>query len=180
MPYSSRSIPPNRPMSVWKVGSIVLGWTLLLTPPKVLAGVGDLPVINSLQAIGTMGHNFNQAGSSVQVAIFMINNNHANGFDITFTFANRGKFIHGANEIAMTSILLDKMGIGTLGNGLTEPNNTVVTLDGAGSWLWNPGATQTTETSNYHVQLKASWHHPSGILAGYYYETVSATISIGL
>ncbi len=159
---------------------LCIGMLLLLSPRTVNAAVGDLPVINQLQGLGSLGQNFSQAGTQVQLAIFAISNNHENAFDLHFTFANEGKFISGSNEIAMTSILLDKMDIGTLGTGLTEPEDVVVALDGDGMWTWDPGATQTTETQSYHVQLKGSWNNPTGKLAGYYYESITATITIGL
>ena len=143
------------------------------------ADVGDLPVINTVQAQGVFGMPFNQAATGEQIAIFIINCNTTTAFDLDFHFTNLGKFKSGTREIAMSNIKLNGVS-GTLGAGLTVPSNTAVTLDGSGNWTWNPGATQTTETVNYLVELKANWPDGSSNLAGFYSESITVTISIGL
>jgi hypothetical protein len=152
---------------------------LLVLEIPLHADVGDLPVINNLQGQGVFGMQFNQAATGQQICIFLINNNTASAFDIDFHFTNVGKFKSGSREIAMSSIVLNGIS-GQLGAGLTVPVNQAVTLDGSGDWTWNPGATQTTETINYLVELKANWPDGSNKLAGFYSESITATISIGL
>ena len=144
-----------------------------------MATPGDLPVINTLQSQGVFGMQFNQSATGQQIAIFLINNNTVSAFDIDFHFTNVGKFKSGSKEIAMSNIVLNGIS-GQLGAGLTAPVNQAVTLDGSGDWTWDPGATQTTETINYLVELKADWPNGSGKLAGFYSETITTTISIGL
>jgi hypothetical protein len=140
--------------------------------------LGDLPVINTLQATSSITLGFNQPGNSEQIAIFLINSNSATGFTVTFTFANEGKFKAGTPEIAITGLLLNKVS-GTLGDGLAVPTNEPITLDGSGSWTWDPGNTPTTETVNCLLEIKASWTNQQNAVGGFYTETISATIDIG-
>jgi hypothetical protein len=143
------------------------------------AAPGDFPVVNTLQAQGAFGFSFNQAQTRQQLAILLVNNNTVSAFDITFHFTNLGNFKSGTREIALSNIQLHGIS-GTLGADLTPPVNTAVTLDGSGDWTWDPGATQSTETVNYLVELVADWPDASNQLAGFYSEGITATISIGL
>ncbi len=157
------------------------GWgpCCLLAFMPIQAAVGD-NTVNSLQCQGVFGIVFNQAAVAQQLAVYLINNDYTNAFDVTFHFANKGKFKSGSNEIAISSIILNKLS-GTLGAGLTNPaTNLAVTLDGSGDWIWNPGTTQTTETTLLLLELKASWPDGSNSMAGFYSETITATISVGL
>lgn len=159
--------------------SLFLG-LLFLCFFKVHANVGDLPGVNVLQAQGVFGLPFNQSASDQQLAIYLVNNNYANAFDITFHFANKGKFKNGSHEIVMSNIKLNRLS-GTLGSGLSNPaTNLTVTLDGSGDWVYDPGTTQTTETVNLLLELKASWPDGSNAMAGFYSETITTTISVGL
>lgn len=134
--------------------------------------------INTIQAQGNIGLNFNQPATNNQIAIFIVNSNYAAGFHIQFNFSNKGKFIQGSKEIAITSMVLNKMGSGTLGAGLTEPTNLAITLDGSGNWNWSPGV-PTTETVSYLIEIKASWSDPSSQIAGFFLENIQPTIFIG-
>jgi hypothetical protein len=141
--------------------------------------VGD-NTVNSLQSQGVFGIVFNQAAVLQQLAVFLVNNDYVNAFDITFHFANVGKFKSGSNEIPMTLIKLNTIS-GTLGAGLINPaTNLTVSLNGSGDWTWDPGTTQTTVTSLLLLELKASWPDASNAMAGFYSETITATISVGL
>ncbi len=133
--------------------------------------------INTIQTQGNIGLSLGDGGSNEQVAILIINNNYAAGFHITFTFTNKGKFKKGSKEITMTSLVLNKMSTGTLGSGITAPTNAPITLDGSGSWTWSSGA-QTTETTNYMLEIKISWNGSSNS-AGFYFENVTAAIAVG-
>ncbi len=159
---------------LWKLWLIIL---LAFIPAR--STVGD-NTVNSLQSQGVFGIVFNQAAVAQQLAVFLVNNDYLKAFDITFHFANKGKFKSGSNEIVMSSIILNKLS-GTLGAGLTNPaTNLAVTLDGSGDWIWDPGTAQTTETSLLLLELKASWPDASNAMAGFYSETITATISVGL
>ena len=153
---------------------------ILLSCGTTFSNVGDLPIVNVLQSQGVFGLPFNQPGVDEQLAIYLVNNNCVNAFDLTFHFANKGKFKNGAHEIVMTNIKLNRLS-GTLGAGLTNPaTNLPVTLDGSGDWTWDPGATQSTETVNLLLELKGSWPDGSNAMAGFYSESITATISVGL
>jgi hypothetical protein len=133
-----------------------------------------------MQCQGVVGLDFTQSGTNEQIALFIINSNSTTGFDVTFKFTNYCKFKCGIREIPMTSLLLDKVS-GTLGAGLTEPVNIDVLNNLSGDeYVWNLGATQTTETVNYIVELKASWANPIRMITGFYFETITATITVGL
>jgi hypothetical protein len=143
------------------------------------AALGDSPTVNTVQGTSNINLNFAAAGTHQQLGLFLINSNDATGFHITFTFQNKGIFKAGTRQIALTNIVLNKVG-GTLGGGLTEPVNVPVTLDGSGSWTWSPcPPAPTTETDNYFVEISADWADPSGGIAGFYHEKIDATIVSG-
>lgn len=144
-----------------------------LSPPDEL--------INNIQCQGVFGLNFTQAGNREQIAYFVINSNSATGFQVTFKFANFAKFVNSNNEIPLTALVLNKVS-GTLGNGLTEPNEIDVLseLNGGDEYVWNPGSEPTSETVNLLIDLKADWDDPLGKMAGFYFETITVTISVGL
>lgn len=144
-----------------------------LSPPDQL--------INSIQCQGVFGLNFTQAANREQIAYFVINSNSATGFEVTFKFANFAKFVNGNNEIPMTALVLNKVS-GTLGSGLIEPNEIDVLseLNGGDEYVWDPGSEPTDETVNFLLDLKADWDDSSGKMAGFYFETITVTISVGL
>ncbi len=139
------------------------------------------PLINTVQAQGVVGLNFSQAGNGEQIAYFIINSNSSTGFILKIKCANNGKFKNGSSMIPMTSLVLNKSS-GVIGTGLTEPTNldVLAVVSSGGEFSWNPGNNPTTETTNYMVELKADWAGPSGILAGFYFETITVSISVGL
>jgi hypothetical protein len=146
--------------------------SLALSPPDAL--------LNNLQAMSVTSLNFAQAGNGEQVALFIVNSNAATGFSVTFRFANGGAFTSGSNQIPMTSLVLDEVS-GTLGEGLEAPVDLDVLHNLSGNeYVWEPAGVPTTETVNYIVELRASWADPAGKLAGLYFETITATISVGL
>ncbi len=143
-----------------------------LSPPDAL--------VNVIQCQAMVGFDFSGSGNKEQIALFIINCNATQGFDVSFKFANRGKFKCGTREVPMTVLVLNKVS-GTLGTGLTEPIDLDILHNLTGDeYVWNPGATQTTETVNYIVDLRASWAASTGKLAGFYSEVITAVISVGL
>jgi hypothetical protein len=139
------------------------------------------PLINIVQSQGVIGLNLSQPGSGEQIAYFLINSNSSTGFIIKISLSNRGNFRNGVNSIPMTSLVLNKSS-GIIGTGLTEPNNldVLAVVSSGGEYSWNPGNTPVTATTNYMVELKADWEDPVGKLAGFYFETITVTISVGL
>lgn len=138
--------------------------------------------INIIQSQGIVNLDFSRSGNDEQIALLIINNNHVTGFDVFFKFTNGCAFKSGATQsIPMTSLVLDKVS-GTLGAGLTEPVDLDIlhNLSGGDEYTWNPGATQTTATVNYIVELRASWENPQGKLAGFYSEVITIVITPGL
>jgi hypothetical protein len=154
--------------------SLVLAGTL--GPGRLLAALGDIPVINTVQGTSTINLNFAAPGAHQQIGLFLINSNDSTGFHITFTFTNNGNFKSGARQFAMTSLVLNKIS-GTLGGGLTQPVNLPITLSG-GSWTWSPGV-PTTETDNYLVEIAVSWTDQASGIAGFYQEKITAIIASG-
>lgn len=150
-----------------------VSYVCALSPPDDL--------VNNIQCQGVFGLNFTQAGNSEQIAYFVVNSNSANGFAVKLKFANNAKFVSGSNEIPITSLVLSKVS-GTLGEGLTEPNEIDVLdkLNGGDEYIWNPGTEPSSETVNFLIDLKADWDDPSGKIAGFYFETITVTISTGL
>jgi hypothetical protein len=141
----------------------------------------DVSLVNTLQAQGVIGLDFSQPGNDEQIAYFLINSNSSTGFLVKISLLNRGNFRNGSSLIPMTSLVLNRSS-GTLGSGLVEPNNldVLAVVSSGGEFTWNPGNSPVTSTTNYMVELKADWADPSGKLAGFYFETITVTISVGL
>jgi hypothetical protein len=138
------------------------------------------PLISSIQCQGVLGLDFSSSGNNQQIGLFIINcNDTPGGFAVTFQFTNACQFKSGAGAIPWTDLVLNKVG-GTLGSGLTDPVNLDIfhsrTVGGT-EYLWDPGPGQKSETVNYIVELKATWDNPARYLAGFYFETIEATIT---
>jgi hypothetical protein len=150
----------------------------LIQPPTTWALLGDLPAVNSAQGTSVINLNFGTPGSNQQIALFLINSNTVAGFHLTFNFFNLGNFKIGTRQFPMTALKLNKIS-GTLGGGLTEPVNVnMLPLDGSGNWIWSPGA-PTSETTNYLIEITASWDDQSSKIAGFYQEAITCTIAAG-
>lgn len=169
-----------KPLLIKGFRTALAGVLLLLGPGigTVQADLGDIPLINQLQGTSVFNLNFTQPGANQQVAVFLVNSNDPDGFSVTFTFSNLGRFGAGNNSFAMTTFVLNGID-GTLGAGLAAPVNQSFTLDGGGSWTWSPGNSPTTETVNYLVEIKVGWADQSSSLAGLYRETINAVITGG-
>lgn len=152
---------------------------LLLLPIQIRAAWDDPPTINSVQAAtGNLSINFGMPGVHQQIAIFVVNSNDASGFHIDFTFANKGNFKTGTRQFPMTSVTVAKYG-GTLGAGL-DPAEASLTIDGTtGIATWSPSGTPASATDNCVIAIYASWADHSSGMAGFYLESISASIVSG-
>jgi hypothetical protein len=134
----------------------------------------------SAQGQGVVGVDFSAGGNNQQIAIFVITVSDPGSFKVVFTFANGCKFKCGTrpSTIPMTSLAWDYVS-GYLGTGLTAPDFDILNhlkSDGI-TYEWHPTGTQTTETS-YIMELRASWNAPAGVIAGFYYETITADVEM--
>jgi len=147
--------------------------TLALHPPD--------PEIKSVSCEGAVDLDFSGSGNNYQIALFTINDNDSAGFSITFQFTDSCKFECGKRVIPMTTLLLNQVG-GTLGDSLKPPLNANVlnNLSNGNEYTWDFGTTQTKATVNYIVELKASWANAARMLAGFYSETITATVNAHL
>ena len=141
------------------------------------------PPNRTIQGQGVMGLDFSTSGNNVQIGLFVINvNDTPAGFDVKFEFANSCQFKCGTTRaIPMTDLVWNHIS-GGLGSGLSEPLDNDIFHNrqpGGTVYYWTPtGSGQKSETLNYIMELKATWDQPAGILAGFYYETLIATIEM--
>jgi hypothetical protein len=88
-------------------------------------------------------------------------------------------FKSGPRTFSMTNVVMDPLG-GTLGAGLTVPNELSLTIDGtSGIATWSPTGTPTSSTENYIIAIYANWADQSAQLAGFYQEIISAAVASG-
>jgi hypothetical protein len=151
----------------------------ILLPLQTRAAWDDPPILNSVQAAtGNLSINFGMPGVHQQIAIFLVNSNDPAGFHIDFTFANKGFFKTGTRQFAMTSVRVAKYG-GTLGTGL-DPAEATLTVDGTtGVATWFPSGTPSSATDNCVIAIYASWADHSSGMAGFYLESITASIVSG-
>ncbi len=150
---------------------------------------GNVPLINSIIGIGVLSLDFGSAGSAVTVATFVVNNN-APEYSVNWEFANGGKFMSGANEIAMKDIFLTSANnTGDLGTGAdpilagTDVAGGTAIADATNPFAWDAAtnlAPQTTATKNYMIEMRTSWDESTDALAGLYTETITYTIEATL
>lgn len=151
------------------------------------SALGDTtPAMNTIEG-GTNFFNLNFGGPAAnqQIAYFVINSDDVNGFKVTFTFSNLGKFRNavGSLEFNPSSLVLNGV-TGTWGTGMDAPVNETIVLDGSGSWTWRPalapdGGPPSVETDQYVIEIKASWPDQSSGIAGLYMFSIDAVISSG-
>lgn len=118
------------------------------------------------------------------VASGLVNSNSAEGWKVTFTSANNGKLKRtgssggAGSEILYTNIHFVKTG-GTLGSGLTAPDNTTKDITTGTAVVDTGGAAvlATTATADYAYDLKITFSADPSLLAGTYTDTVTATIA---
>ncbi|MDB5106374.1 MAG: hypothetical protein JWP91_4063 [Fibrobacteres bacterium] len=161
-----------------KTGLVMVA-TLCIAPSR--AAWTDPPLVNTIQsATANLGLNFGSPGIRQQIALFVVNSNDSTGFHVTFTFTNKGFFKVGARQFAMSNIVLSSVS-GTLGAGLAAPADMALSVNpGTGVATWNPTSVPpTSATDNYLIAIYADWADQSARLAGFYQETITATIVSG-
>lgn len=126
-----------------------------------------------------------------------INNNNDAGWKLTVVSTNLGKLVRteggggggAGRQIAYTNVKFVNTG-GTLGTGLSSPNNQSKNIttgasagDVAGTTVFNTGAavgtpgTATSATVDYDFALKISWSADRNLLSGTYQDTVTLTLA---
>jgi hypothetical protein len=150
---------------------------------QVLVG-GNVPLINNVVGLGVLTLDLSSAGTAVNIATFIVNNN-STTFDVSWVLTNGGYFVSGTRNIPMTSVTLavSPSNTGTSGTGNDPVTEAVVAISAAvatptaaAHWL----TTQSTATTNYAVAMNASWAAASSPLAGLYTEQVVFTITATL
>lgn len=145
------------------------------------ANWGD-PVENTIQIVSSrVNLDLGSRGLNQPLLMFLVNSNDPAGFHLTFTFANKGKFICDSREITITSVLLSKIS-GTLGSGLADPAapGFTLTIDGgSGDASWTPVGTPTSSTVDYLISLSANWDDHSTMVSGFYLESIVPAIVSG-
>jgi hypothetical protein len=140
------------------------------------------PPIRTAQGQGVVGLDFSGSGNDEQIALFVITCNDTPGsFEVDFEFINACQFKCGTRvrAIPFTGLVWNHIS-GTLGSGLTDPVDKDILHNrtaGGTQYVWAPtGTGQKSETNGYIMELKANWDHPAGILSGFYFETIKATV----
>jgi hypothetical protein len=150
---------------------------------QVLVG-GNVPLINNVVGLGVLTLDLSSAGTAVNVATFIVNNN-SSQFTVSWTLANGGYFVSGARNIPMTAAVLavSPSNTGTAGTGCAAIGTATIVVGGvvgtptaAATWV----NTQTTATVNYAVALNATWLAAANPLAGLYTEQATFTITATL
>lgn len=178
--------------------SMLPGLALGLAATTVLADSigGDVDPINELTLV-TYVTNLDIVGANgltdAVIVSGTINNNSENGWDLSVKSDNQGKLLRGAGgagrELVYNNITFVGTG-GTLGAGLTNPNNTtrnVATGAGAGDVLGTThffthsqftgtgAATSATVGYTFELQIDASAN--TSLLSGTYSDTITLTLN---
>jgi hypothetical protein len=152
---------------------------------------GDVDPINTLTSV-TYVSNIDIVGASglsnVAIVSGTVNNNDANGWDLTVTSANLGILKKGAGgagrQLAYTNVVLAATG-GTLGAGLTSPAGTRNIATGAGAGdaagtthfythtTFAGNGTATAATANYTFELRISAAADATLLSGSYSDDIT-------
>ena len=178
--------------------SIVPGVALGLVATAALADPvgGVVDSINTLTSVTYVTNLDIVAASGLTDAVIVsgtINNNDEHGWDLTVTSANAGKLqkdTGGAGrELVYNNITFAGTG-GTLGAGLTNPNNTsknVATGAGAGDVVGTTHffthsqfagtGTATAATVDYTFELRISAPANTSLLSGTYTDTITLTLN---
>lgn len=153
---------------------------------------GTVGTINTITNTPVTSLDLDSDGSLTTVATILVSNNYENAWELTLDFTNAGvttagKFIRSsaagdassvASEIDITALqLVPNASPGTLGTDLTAPTGTFTLVSGEGTF--DPGATQSTATVAYLMDVKCSWVASNANLQGTYTETITATLAIG-
>lgn len=131
--------------------------------------------VKNVECLGSMTIDMSGNGINEEIARIVVNCNLPR-FEIEISFENNGVFIGDNGEtVTPTSIIMTREGNGSLGAGLEEPIDIQILPITNGIFIWSPGK-QRTATRDYVISIRASWDSQN-IIAGYYSETIRATIN---
>lgn len=156
---------------------------------------GDVDPINTLTSV-TYVSNIDIVGASgltnVAIVSGTVNNNDANGWDLTVTSANLGILKKGAGgagrQLAYNNVILAVTG-GTLGTGLTSPAGTRNIATGAGAGdvagtthfythtTFAGTGTATAATADYTFELRISAAADATLLSGSYSDDITLQLN---
>jgi hypothetical protein len=156
---------------------------------------GDVDPINTLTSVSYVT-NIDIVGanglSSVALVSGTINNNDANGWDLTVTSANLGILKKGTGgagrQLTYTNVVFAATG-GTLGAGLTSPAGTRNIATGAGAGdvagtthfythtTFAGNGTATAATANYTFELRISAAADATLLSGSYSDDITLQLN---
>ncbi len=145
---------------------------------------GQVPLIAEVMGMGFTSLDLSVAATDAVVAQVIVSCN-APTFDVVFTAENGtdagtapvfNQMGSGTGTLDITAMDGAAEGSGTLGTGGVAP--AVDLADAAGTLstdTWS--VTQTTATSDYVIDMTATWAEDETLLAGFYKETITVTIS---
>jgi hypothetical protein len=144
-----------------------------------IATGGTVPVINNVRAIGNTSLDLASDADTSTLVEFWIDNNTPGGF-ILDVIPTNGGFIDAAvtDTVAFTVIHVDSVG-GTWGTGVAawaQLEQATVTAATGMDTPYTSGA-QTTATTNAEFAVRASWVADATMLAGYYGETITVSLT---
>lgn len=191
-----RSLTQNKKGMVGGLAAILLSGSLFIgqsNAASVIAG-GEVPLINTLIASGVSGIDPVAAGTDVVLADFWISSNApgATQWSLAVTLTNGGTFVPllgaaagaGASgtQMASAEVTVGTSGtLGTLGATLVAPADQAFTIVPATYLAITatsaPTLTPTGATTNYHMVATGTWLANATLLAGYYAETITATLT---
>jgi|GEM_PF-1425229 hypothetical protein len=177
-------------MNKFKKMAIALAAVTIMAGPSMGAQIlcgGNVPLVNTMVGIAELSLDFSGAGSGVQIAAFIINNN-SQTFTVTWKFSNSGSFVNATsgNSIPFISpVTFEDGGIapgwGTASPLTTDPSGDQLALvQVAATGVVIHSGTQTAATINKKVLIKASWADASAKLAGLYTEQIKYSIVVTL
>ena len=170
-------------MRTFKKVAIALAAVTIMAGPTMAAQIlcgGNVPLVNTMVATAAMSLDFSGAGTDVEIANFIINNN-SQSFDVSWTLTNGGAFEAGVNSIPFTGLKEVDGGMGAWGAAAPATADLGVVL--AAAWaapiLLHSGV-QTAATINKKCLLQASWADASSKLTGLYTEQIVYSVVVTL
>ena len=149
---------------------------------QVLCG-GNVPLVNTMVATAAMSLDFSGAGTDVEIANFIVNNN-SQEFEISWTLLHSGSFNSGPNTIPFTALKEVDGGLQAFGTGaaaaiVTNDLGPILPALWVAPILLQSG-TQTAATINKKCLLQASWADASANLTGLYTEQITYSVRVTL
>lgn len=144
-----------------------------------IATGGTVPVINNVRAIGNTSLDLSSDADTVTLVEFWIDNNTPGGFTLDVVPTNGG-FIDAAvtDTVVFTVIHVDSIG-GSWGTGTAAFPQMAQAVITGGSGMDTPysSGAQTTATTDAEFAVRASWVADATMLAGYYGETITVSLT---